>query len=306
MFEDATAEAAIAAGLRATIGELIINFPTNSAKTPQDAFELLNKQLIKYAVSDLINVAVAPHSIYTCDEKILIRAGRLAEDKQIKIHIHLSETKFEYDNCLKEKNKTPVEYLESIGFLSENVIAVHAVYLSEKDLEILKKHNVAVSHNPVSNMKLASGISPLVKMLQSGINVSLGTDGCASNNTLDIFSDMRVCALLHKVSNFDASLVTAKQLVFMATTSAAKTLGREKELGSLEVGKKADIISIDLHKPHLTPVYDPYSHLAYCVSGADVRDVVVNGKVLMKNRVVLTMDEEKIINQAEICAAQIK
>ncbi|MFH1582840.1 MAG: amidohydrolase family protein, partial [Candidatus Falkowbacteria bacterium] len=189
-------------------------------------------------------------------------------------------------------------YLDNLGMLSGRLMAAHSVWLNDADLKIYKNRGVKVAHCPISNMKLASGAAPLKRMLGLGITVGLGTDGAASNNTLDLFSDMRACALIHKVNNYDPTAISAREVVKMATSGGAKVIGLENEIGSLEAGKKADIITINLNKPHLTPIYDPYSHLVYCVSGEDVENVIVNGKVIMENREVKTLDEEKILKQA--------
>lgn len=305
-FEERTAESAQKAGIRVHIGEVILNFPTSSYKTVQEALQITEKQILKYKDNNLVDVCIAPHSIYTTDEKLLKAVKEMAEKHNTKIHIHLSETEDEYNDCLKTHAKTPVEYLDSINFLSNNIIAAHGVWLSASDLEILKKRSVSISHNPVSNMKLASGVAKIAQMTEMGINVALGTDGAASNNSLDMFSEMKMCSLLQKVTNQKPTDIKAEEAIMMATRNAAISLGKEQETGTLEIGKKADIITINLNRPHLTPIYNPYSHLVYCSNASDVMDVVVDGKILMKARKVLVLDEKGVLNKANKYHKKIK
>lgn len=292
-FGQAMAEPVQKANLRAVVSIASLDFK-NTEEGIKEAVEL-SKQ---YKNNEFVKIALAPHAIYTCSKENLLKIKDAAETENLRIHIHVSETKKEVENCVKKNGKSPVEYLDELGILSERLMAAHSVWLNENDLKIYKNRGVKVAHCPISNMKLASGAAPLKRMLEMGITVGLGTDGAASNNTLDLFSDMRACALLHKVNNYDPAVISTKAVVKMATMDGAKVLGLEQEIGSLEVGKKADIITINLNKPHLTPVYDPYSHLVYCVNGEDVENAVVNGKVIMKNRQVKTLDEEKILAEA--------
>jgi len=293
-FGQAMAEPAERANLRALVGITGIDF-----KDPGQALKEAVELSKQYKNNEFIKIVLAPHAVYTCSKENLLKIKKAAEAENLRIHIHVSETKKEVEDAKQKFGKSPVEYLDELGMLSEKVIAAHSVWLSDNDLEIYKNRGVKVAHCPISNMKLASGSAPLKRMLELGITVGLGTDGAASNNTLDLFSDMRACALMHKVNNFDPTAISAKEVVKMATMGGAKAIGMEKEIGSLEVGKKADIITINLNKPHLMPIYDPYSHLVYCVNGEDVENVIVNGKVIMKNREVKTLDEEKILKQAE-------
>ncbi|MFH1582833.1 MAG: amidohydrolase [Candidatus Falkowbacteria bacterium] len=285
------AEAVVEAGLRAILG-LDLKVPGYTVERAVG----LAKQL---AGNELVKIALAPHSVYVCPEDILKKVKQAAEAENLRVHMHVSETKKEVDDCLAAHGKTPVEYLDELGLLSDKLIAAHSVWLSDNDLKIYKNRGVKVAHCPISNMKLASGVAPLKRMLENGITVGLGTDGAASNNTQDVFAEMRVCALLHKVNNLNPAVVSAREAVKMATINGAEAIGEEKEIGSLETGKKADIITIGLAKAHLSPIYDPYSHLVYCANGADVENVIVNGKVIMKNREVKTLDEKKILKQAE-------
>jgi len=297
-FSSITAEVCRQAGLRALLSDAIIDFPAPSYKNVDEALCLLEELCKKYKNDEFINISAQPHSIYACSGNTLIRIKEMASKYDLPIHIHVSETSREVKNSQEKYGKSPVEYLDSLGLLSGKTIAAHSVWLDDKDLEIYKKRNVKVSHNPVSNMKLSSGVAPVRKMQEMKIAVGLGTDSVASNNSLDIFSDMKVCALLHKINSQDPTALKAGEIVEMATINAAKVVGMEKEIGSLEAGKKADIITINLNKPHLIPIYDLYSHLVYCANSSDVENVIVNGKILVKNREAKTMDEEKILKKA--------
>ncbi len=290
---ESMAEPALKAGLRALIGITILDF-----KNPVEGINEAVKLAREYKDNELVKAVLAPHAVYTCSKENLLKIKQAAEENNLRLHMHVSETEKEANDWKKSSGQSPVEYLDELGLLSDKLTAAHSVWLDDHDLKIYQDRGVKIAHCPISNMKLASGAAPLKKMLELGITVGLGTDGAASNNTLDLFSDMRACALLHKVNNFDPTAVSAQAVVKMATIDGAKVLGLEKEIGSLEAGKKADIITINLNKPHLTPVYNPYSHLVYCVDAGDVNDVIVNGQVIMKNRAVKTLDEEKILKQA--------
>lgn len=298
LFEDVLGKTAEEAGIRAMIGSVIFNFPCASSQSPEDTLNQALEQMNMFKGSKLATVALDPHAIYTCAGNILQKINEISKEKNAMIHIHLSETEKEVLDCKNENGKTPVEYLNELGLLSPRLIIAHAVWLSDNDLELLAKNQVKVAHCPVSNKKLASGIAPIAKMLEKGIAVGLGTDGAASNNTLDMFSDMRITALLHKVSNMNPTVLSAREVVKMATIEGARVLGMDQKTGSLEPGKLADIITINLDKPHLQPIYDPYSHLAYCVNGADVENSIINGKVVMRNREVKTLNEDKILKEA--------
>jgi len=298
-FSEATAEVCNQVGIRAMLSDAIIDFPAPSYKNADEAISLFKVFYNKYKDDELINISIQPHAIYTCCKKTLVKTKELAQEFNVPVHIHISETKKEVDDCKKQHGKSPVEYLDEIGLLSDKVIAAHSVWLGDNDLEIYKNRGVKVSHCPISNMKLASGIAPVPKMLKQGIAVGIGTDGAASNNTLDLFSEMRACSLLHKASNLDPTVVSLKEIVKMATINGAKVLGLDDKIGSLAAGKRADIITINLDKPHLIPIYDPYSHLVYCVEPQDVENVVINGRVLMRDRGVKTIDEGKVLREAQ-------
>ncbi len=246
-----------------------------------------------------VRVFLGPHAPYTCSAELLLKAKELAEEHRTGIHIHVSETREEVKNFLEEKGKRPFEYLEEIGFLGKNVLAAHAVHVSRKEMGIMKRRGVRVAHNPVSNMKLAAGIAPVAEYVKAGITVSLGTDGAASNNTLDLFQEMKTCALLQKVSTGDASAVPAQTVLEFATIGAARALGLDREIGSLEVGKRGDVILVDLRRPNLKPLSNPVSHLVYAARGCDVCTVVVDGRVVVHEGSFRTLDMAEVCRFAE-------
>jgi len=297
-FSNITAKACKKASIRALLSDAIIDFPAPSYKTSDEALLLLEELYKEYQDDELIDISVQPHSIYTCSRETLIKTKEIAGKYNLPIHIHINETKGEVDGFLKKNGESPIKYLDDLGLLNSKTIAAHSVWLDDKDLEIYKKRDVKVSHNPVSNMKLASGVAPVKKMQEMKIVVGLGTDGAASNNTLDLFNNMKACALLHKVDKLDPTALGAREVVKMSTIDAARVLGMEDKIGSLEVGKRADIISINLDKPHLAPIYDPYSHIVYCVNSGDVENVIIDGKIIVRNRKLKTMNEEKILKKA--------
>jgi 5-methylthioadenosine/S-adenosylhomocysteine deaminase len=213
--------------------------------------------------------------------------------------IHLAETRSEVEEVSQKYGKTPVNHMESLELLSPSLIACHCVWLTEAEMDLLARRGVKVVHNPESNMKLAAGVAPVPELLARGVTVGLGTDGCASNNNLDLFQEMDSAAKLHKVHRLDPTVMPSAVVLHMATLGGGKVLGLDKEIGSLEVGKKADIIVLDLNRPHLQPIYNITSHLVYSATGADVRDVIIDGQLVMQNRKLLTLDEEKILYKAQ-------
>lgn len=252
-----------------------------------------------------IQVALGPHTPYTCSTELLNWVRETADEKGLKIHIHVSETEKEVEDSLKDRKKRPFEYLEDINFLGPDVIAAHSVWLSGAEIALIKDNNVKISHNPLSNMKLASGISPVSDMLANDVCVSLGTDGVASNNNLDLFQEMKTASLLQKVRTLDPTVLPANKMLEMATINGATALGMEEEIGTIEVGKKADLILVDMKKPHLSPYRNPISHLAYSAEGSDVSTVICDGEVLMREREVLIMDEAEVIEMAENAAEDL-
>jgi len=246
----------------------------------------------------LVSIAVEPHSLFTCSPELLSRTHRLALKYNVPLIIHLAETRSELDEVRNRYGKGPVEHLESLGLLGPHLIADHCVHLAERDIKMFAENGVKAIHNPESNMKLASGIAPVPDMLKSNVTVGLGTDGCASNNNLDLFAEMDMAAKLHKINTMDTTVMDALTVMRMATIEGAKALGMGEMTGSLEKGKKADVIILDTKKPHLTPMYNPFSHLVYAARGNDVTHSIINGRLLMEDRRLLSIDLYEIMEKA--------
>jgi 5-methylthioadenosine/S-adenosylhomocysteine deaminase len=306
-FEEEIAAVTKAAGLRGVLGQTIIQFPVADAKTPVEELARTEAFLKQFAGDDLIVPAVAPHSMYTLDTATLKAASALAARAHAPILIHLSETSDEMKTSQEKHTATPAAYLESIGFWTDvPVVAAHGVWLTPADMRILARHHVAVSHNPESNMKLASGTAPVPAYLKAGAKLGLGTDGAASNNDLDMFEAMRQAAFLHKLVSNDPRVVPAKEALAMATIGGARALGLEQRLGSIEAGKLADLIAVRTDAPRQVPMYDPISHLVYTTHGDDVVLTMVNGQVLMRDGVVTTLKEAQVLQDARAAAAQVR
>jgi len=298
-FEDAVAEETKAAGMRGVLGETFLDFPAPDNKTNAAMLDYTEKFLKRWQGDPLIHAAAAPHSIYTCSKKTLQDSAALARKYHAPILIHVAEMKKELDDSLKQNALTPVQYLDKIGILGPDVLAAHCIFVDEKDRKILAQRQVGCVHNPSSNMMLASGIAPVVEERAAGIAVGLGTDGPAgSNNDLDLMEEMDLAAKLQKIIKMDPRALGAKSVVEMATIEGAKALHMEKEIGSLEVGKKADVILIGLDEPNAVPMYDIYAQLAYALKGSDVETVVIGGRVVMRDRKLLTLNEPEILAKA--------
>ena len=297
LFEEYVARAAKEAKMRALVGEVLYNFPSPNYGPPEKGLIYTQELIQKWEGDPLISVAVEPHALSTCSPQLLRDAKDVAERYNAPLIIHLSETKTEVEEVIKRYGKTPVCHLNDIGLLDDHLIAIHCVNLTEYDMELLGERNVKIVHCPESNMKLASGIAPIPHLLEKGVTVSLGTDGPASNNDLDMFQEMDIAAKLHKFQAQDLTVMNAMQIVRMATIDGAKTLGLETRIGSIEEGKKADIIIINLNSPHLIPLYNPYSHLVYAANGSDVVTSIINGKIIMKDRNVLTFDIKEAMDR---------
>ncbi|OPY21712.1 MAG: N-ethylammeline chlorohydrolase [Methanobacterium sp. PtaU1.Bin097] len=252
-----------------------------------------------------IKVSLGPHAPYTCSTELLSWVRKKASQLGVRIHIHVSETEFEVKNIIDTYDARPFEYLDNINFLDQDVLAAHTVWPSNNEMDIIKERGVNISHNPVSNMKLASGISPVAKMLDKGINVSLGTDGAASNNNMDMLEEMKIAALGQKVNTFDPTVLKADDVFKMATIGGATALGLSDELGTIKVGKKADLILVNMKAPHLAPYRHPISHLVYAANGGDVDTVICNGQILMQGRELLTLDEKAVLEEAEEAARDL-
>ncbi|MEE9474392.1 MAG: amidohydrolase family protein [Candidatus Hydrothermarchaeaceae archaeon] len=294
-FMDEVARSIEESGIRGCISLVMFDFGTTSKITGM--LKQGAKDAKKYK-KGRVRAFIGPHAPYTCSEELLLGAKELADKHQTKIHIHIAETEKEVNDSKEQKGAPPFEYLDRIGFLGENVQSVHSVWASKKEIGILKKRGVKVVHNPISNMKIASGVAPVPEYIKKGICVSLGTDGAASNNNLDMFEEMKVCALLHKINSMDPSTVPAYKVLEFATINGAKALGMENEIGSIEVGKRADIILVNLKRANLTPLTNPVSHIVYAAKGSDVDTVIVDGKVLMENRQLRTLDLEEVLKFA--------
>jgi len=306
IFEEETARAAKEAGVRCLVGEVLFDFPSPSCKTTEEGLAYTRRLAEKWYNDSLVKIIVEPHSLYTCSRPLLQKAKIIADEFGLMLGIHLLENQQEHDQLLEKHGKSAVAFLDDIGCLDEKLLAFHCVYLTLDDIHRFAKHGCKVSHNPASNMKLGNGIPPITDMLEAGITVGLGTDGCASNNTLDMIKEMSTAAKLHKVAMLDPTVMDAKTAMRMATINGAKALGMGHRVGSLETGKKADIILIGLNKPHLTPMYNAYSHMVYAAGGADVDTVIINGKVVMENRHLLTIAEEDVMNEVRKIAVNIK
>jgi 5-methylthioadenosine/S-adenosylhomocysteine deaminase len=294
LFEGGVARAAKDSGMRAVVGEVLFDFPSPHYGFLEQGFAYTEALAAEWKNDPLISIAVEPHSPYLCSPTLLQRAQRMAEDLDLKLVIHLSETQSEVAQIQQKYGKTPVGHLANIGVLSPRLLACHCVVLTDADMALLKDNDVKVVHNPESNMKLASGIAPIPKLLEEGICVALGTDGCASNNDLDLFGEMDTAAKLHKVDTLTPTVMDDATTLHMATIDGARALGLDAVTGSLTPGKKADVILIDTRKPHLIPMYHPESHLVYAVRGSDVSHTIINGKLVMADRQLTTIDLQKV------------
>lgn len=294
-FMEDVAKAMEETGIRGMIGRTILSEGKEADKRIQEAEKLYKEYHNK--AEGRIKVNVVLHAPYTCPPDVIKKGIALSEKYNVDIQIHLSETEKENEDIQKEYEESPTQYLNNLGLFSRHCVLAHGVHLSEKDLEILKDKNVGISHNPISNLKLASGIADIVKYRKLGLTVGLGTDGSGSTNTLDMFEEMKVASYMQKVLHKKASCIQAKEILEMATIEGAKVLGLEKEIGTLEVGKKADMILINLQKPHLQPIHDIYSCLVYSATGQDVDTTIVDGKIIMQNRELKGIDEKYLIEK---------
>ena len=298
-FEDAVAEETKAAGMRGVLGETFIDFPAPDNKTNAAMLDYTEKFLKRWQGDTLIHAAPAPHSIYTCSKKTLQDAAALARKYNAPILIHVAEMKKELDDSRAQNGTTPVQYLDKIGVLGPDVIAAHCIFVDDTDRQLLAQKQIGCVHNPSSNMMLASGVSPVPELRTAGVAVGLGTDGPAgSNNDLDLMEEMDLAAKLQKITKMDPRALGAQSVVEMATIEGAKALHMEKEIGSLEPGKKADIILINLDAPNAVPMYDIYAQLAYALKGSDVQTVIIGGRIVLRDHKLLTVDEPAAIAKA--------
>jgi 5-methylthioadenosine/S-adenosylhomocysteine deaminase len=304
-FEDQVAEAAKEAGLRVVAGETLIEFPAPDNKSIPEALAYTERFLARWKDDPLVIAAVAPHSPYLTSPETLSAARALADRFGAPILTHLSESPAEQQQIRERYGKTPTEHLRDLGLLRKGVLGAHGVWLTPSDRNILKTAGAGIAHCPQSNMKLASGTAPVRDMLAEGLALGLGTDGAASNNDLDMFEEMLSAALLAKQATGDATAAPAAAVLEMATLGGARSLGLEDRLGSLEPGKRADLVVVSLSAPRLHPLYDPVSHLVYATKGADVRDVIVEGRLVMRDRRVLTLDETTVLAEAQRLQRQV-
>jgi 5-methylthioadenosine/S-adenosylhomocysteine deaminase len=306
IFEEETARAAKQAGMRCLLGEVLFDFPSPSFQSPAEGLAYSEKLIQKWADDPLVNIMVEPHSLYTCSPDLLKASKALADRYHIPLATHLLENKAEAKQLEDKFGRRATRFLMEGGFLDERFIAFHCVAMDGEDMRIFADHGCKVVHNPESNMKLASGVAPVSAMQSRGIVVGLGTDGCASNNNLDMFQEMDTAAKLGKVALLDPTVMSARTVLRMGSCDGARVLGLDALVGGLEAGKKADICIVDMDKPHLTPMYDEYSHLVYSVGGADVETVLINGKLVMKNRRLLTIDENEAMRRVRAIALKVK
>ena len=304
-FQDEVAQVCKEVGLRVVIGEGLVDFPNPDYQTPEEGLERNEYLLQKWSDDSLVVPSIQPHSLYAASAELMQQAKELADEYGVPYLLHVSETQNEVQESLEKYGRTPVARLADLGLLGPTTVAIHAVHLTDQDIKLLAQHEAGVVHCPESQLKLASGLTPVPKLLEAGVKVGLGTDGAASNNDLDMFGEMGTAAKVHKMMAGDPTVVDARQALRMATLEAARVLGLDDKLGSLEVGKRADIVILDLDVPHLVPVYDITSHLVYAAHASDVRTVVIDGRVVMRDRELLTLDEDKVLARAREMAREI-
>ncbi|MEJ2071295.1 MAG: amidohydrolase [Syntrophobacterales bacterium] len=306
LFTDAVAQAAADTGIRAVVGEVLYDFPSPNYGSPDNGLRFTEDLIRAYQGHPRVRVAVQPHAVYTCSPDLLQRSKALANSYHTRWITHLSETAKEVADCLEQYGNTPVGHLQRLGLLQGNTVADHAVALTEGDMELLAASGAGVVHCPESNMKLASGMAPVTDLLARGVPVALGTDGCASNNNLDMLSELDTTAKLAKISDLDPTALPAREALGLATRQGAAVLGLNDEVGQLVPNLKADLVVLDLDQPHLTPIYDPYSHLVYAANGADIQTVVVEGRILVEDRQLLSFDLKETLARARELAGKVK
>ncbi len=299
------ARACLESGIRASLAQGLIGIdgPEEGEKRLQVSRELVSDW--HGAGEGLITIMLGPHAPYTCPPQYLEKVMKVAHDLKVPMHIHLAETRGEVEECLNKWGKRPIELMDSIGLFANPVLAAHCVHLSEDEIETLAKRQVSIAHNPGSNLKLGSGIAPLADLLQQGALVSLGTDGAASNNNLDMIEEMRLAAILAKGSREDPTVLPAREALKMATLNGARSLFLRDGLGMLSEGSAADLIMLDLDKPHLHPYHDLCAHIVYAATAADVEFVMVKGRILMEQRKLMTIDEEKVLHESNERATRL-
>ena len=296
-YEDEVAKAAQEIGMRGILGCAIIDLPTFYFKTTSAALKKAQSVIKEWSDNDLVKVSLAPHMFQTTSLKTYQKCKKLARQYNLLLTTHTAETKQEVDYCLKKHKQRPIEILAKAGILDKRTLLAHGCWLTKKEIKILAHSGASIAHCPISNMKLASGIMPLPEMLEAGLNVTLGTDSPCSNNNLDMFEEMKTAALLHKINQLNPIVADAQTVLDMATINGAKALGLEKEIGSLETGKKADLIILDFNQPHLLPYHNIVSHLVYAAKGSDVETVIINGQIVMGERQIKQVNEGKVLTK---------
>jgi len=305
-FENEVARAVQETGMRAILAQGILDFPAPGVPDPKKNVAEAEQFIQTWdGKTSLITPGLFCHSPYTCSEKTLKKARRVADEAGSLFQIHVAETQKELQEIQQRHGMTPVQYLDRIGVLNTNTLLVHAIWVNEADIACMADHGIGISVATESEMKLASGVAPIPQFLKKGLDVGIGTDGCASNNNLDVFQEMDMAAKLHKVNQLDPTVLSAREVLTLATRGGAKAIGLGEQIGSLEKDKRADLIIIDTHKPHLTPLYDPVSHLVYAASGSDVRDVMIDGQLVVRDRTLLTFDLATVVESVAALARKI-
>lgn len=302
-FMDSIAQAVSDSGIRAVLARGMIGVAPNAEQAFSESAEFV--QSWQGGAEGRITCMLGPHAPYTCPPPYLERVMDLADQLKVGVHIHLAETKDEVNDITRQYGKRPVELMDSIGlFDNRHVLAAHCVHLAENEITVLARKHVGIAHNPKSNMKLASGIAPIPELLQAGATIGLGTDGASSNNKLDMLEEMRTCALLHKVNSMDPTVLPAQQALELATVNGAKALGFA-DLGAIAPGYKADLLMLDMTGANFVPLHNPVANLVYSAHSSDIKTVIIDGKVIMKNRELVALDEEKILYEAEKAAQDL-
>ncbi len=292
-------------GMRAVLNEAIIDFPAPNSPSPKDGLAFAEGLIRQWKNHPRVTIGVGAHAPYTVAPHLLQESKALADAHGVPWNIHVAETRWEFDKILKEYGRTPVGHLHSLGVLGPNMVAAHCVHLTQEDIQLMGANKVGVAHNPQCNMKLANGVAPIPQLIKAGAVVGIGTDGVASNNDLDMFDEMRSSALSHKLSALDPTVMDAETVVRTATMGGAKVLGLDGLIGSLEAGKQADLIVLDLDKPHALPFYNVYSLIVYSLRGSDVELVMVDGRMLVEDRQLQTLDIGRLYDKVKRIAARI-
>jgi cytosine/adenosine deaminase-related metal-dependent hydrolase len=304
-FEDEVARAAKLVGIRGVLGQSILNFPTPDSPVPYGGLAYAKKFAADWANDPLITPALAPHAPYSLDAEHLRLVAKASAELNLPILMHVAEMTDEISTLRRERNQTPVEYLDSLGLLTPRLVAAHCIFVTDSDIALLKARDVGIAHNMVANIKSAKGVAPGLKMHDDGLRIGLGTDGPMSGNTLDLIGQLGYVAKLHKLDRKDRNVMPALKVVEMATLGGARALHREKDLGSLEPGKLADLIILDHNSTALVPLYDVYSTLVYAASPRDVRTTVIHGRVVMEDRKILTLNPQEVREKMRSIARRI-